>query len=109
MPNTNKSGQIGTTAPRALKAKWEAECGRLKNDLDLTFRGRAMFPGNLQNGLVAWFLKKDKAERERIAQEALTLLESYEDSGSNGEPKYRGLPASRIRPKKPSSSNEAVG
>jgi hypothetical protein len=92
-----------------LKAKWEAECSRLKNDLDLTFNGRAMFPGNLQNGLIALFLKKDKAERERIAQDALLLLESYGESAPD-EPKYRGAgPAKRIRAKDSNGSDQAVG
>jgi hypothetical protein len=110
MPTKN-SAQIGTIAPRVLKKKWEAECVRLRDELDLTYHGRSMFPGNLVLGLIASFLKKDKAERERLAPQALIDAEAFDRSGASSKPEYRGVAGSvvRVRAGKSGRSDESVG
>jgi hypothetical protein len=86
MPKTSKN-QIGTPAPASLKARWEAECIRLKNEVGLTFRGRTVYPGNLQLALLARFLAlADPDERVAIASQGLNELAKYpeEDSSAGG-------------------------
>ena len=94
MPNKKRSGQITTPAPQGLKGLWEAECGRLKNTCKVRFRGRLMFPGNLQLGLIAEFLAvEDPSEREAIARAALQELLKYPQGEPSVEPGAQHTPA----------------
>jgi hypothetical protein len=107
-----KDAQIITPIPKLLKHAWEDECIRIKRG-QLRFQGRRIYQGNVLNGLVALFLERPVAERDKIAEEALRSLLKWGASAEGSDdgtsvkniialpPHLRGVGAAKPSARKP--------
>jgi hypothetical protein len=60
----------------SIKNRWDDESTRLgRAPIRLKCEGHVVYPGNILNALVCWYLEQPPADRERIAREGLACYE----------------------------------